>query len=111
MNLKKTKILLKMIQSKNINNPYFDNLDKQEKELETKYNKLKEKIIEYMYYKENFEEKITPHNRNLLIENFILNENMSNDFFKNIIKKVQIDVSKSKFSSDIQYRKHSSSIP
>lgn len=108
---KKDKLLLKMIQSKNVNNPYFDNLDKQEKELQTKYNKLKEKTIEYMYYKENFEEKITPHNRNLLVENFILNENMSNDFFKNIIKKVQIDVSKSKFSSDIQYRKHSSSIP
>ncbi|MCY6482813.1 recombinase family protein [Clostridium aestuarii] len=109
LNTQQDKLMLKMIKYKTITNTTFDDLSIEEKTLKDKYDKLKGKISEYIYYKENLHEKIVFQQKNLLIQHFILNENIANDFLKNIIKRVKVYVSYPKYSSQIQYK--SSSIP
>lgn len=89
------KLLLEMIKLKNINNSMFNDLTSKEKELKTEYDKLKVIMSEYIYYKENLYPKISIKEKNLLVQHFILNENVANDFLRNIIKKVIINASNS----------------
>lgn len=109
LNATQDKLMLEMIKSKTISNPTFDTLAKEENVLKEEYDTLKETMSEYIYYKENLHKKITLKEKNLLIQHFILNENISNDLLKNLIKKVKIYVSNGKCSSKIYYR--GSSIP
>lgn len=107
------KLLLEMIKLKSINNPIFNDLTSKEKELKTEYDKLKVLMSEYMYYKENLYPKISIKEKNLLVQHFILNENVTNDFLKNIIKKVIINASNStsgkrKLLLDFKYKGSSS---
>jgi site-specific DNA recombinase len=102
-NGKLDKLLLKMIKDKNINNPVFDDLVKEEEEFNTNYSMLKVKMSEYIYYKENLYQKLNKRCKIDLIQHLAQNENISSDFLKTIIKKVVIDVSKHKYCSEIQY--------
>lgn len=90
---KQDKLLLEMIRRRTVDYPTLDNLALKEKELKAQYDKLKGVMSQYIYYKENLYPKITIKEKSLLIQHFALNENIANDFLKNIIKKVSISVS------------------
>lgn len=106
---KEDKLLLEMIRLKDTNDFTFNDLALKEKNLKDNYDKLKETMSEYIYYKENLYPKISLKEKNLLVQHFVLNENVANDFLKNIIKKVGISVSVSesdrrKFKLDFHYK-------
>lgn len=100
---KKDLLLLDMIKSKSTNNHELTLLIEDEKNITDNYNFLKQKMSSYNYYTDNIQAKITSKKKFELVEHFISNPNIGNDFFSSILKKVSVYVYDVKFDSEFEY--------
>lgn len=86
------KILLKMIKNKSVSSSDFNNLSNKKEAIIEKYNTAKASMSQYNYYKNTIIPLVNDKNKFLLLQHFILNENLANDFFKEILDKVTLEV-------------------
>lgn len=104
---KRDSIILSMIKDNKVYHSELNKINNEYDILNIKLKDIKAKITEYNNYKNTMYLNIKNKEKRALMNYLIFNENVGNDFFKDIIKKVYIDVSGKKATIKPYYQSSS----